>query len=137
MVNGNQRRLTLELADGIVAASWPSAAPVTASSSIVHVHDTYYVVPRGITSPRTFGFILPSYSSSLPIFTPALSFVFVPIWLPMLLALIAPAVSILRRRRRVPEGHCRRCRYDLTGNTSGKCPECGHRIPRTIQGQPS
>ena len=23
------------------------------------------------------------------------------------------------------EGHCRFCRYDLTGNTSGVCLECG------------
>jgi hypothetical protein len=28
------------------------------------------------------------------------------------------------RRRRRP-GHCRRCGYDLTGNVSGVCPECG------------
>jgi hypothetical protein len=26
--------------------------------------------------------------------------------------------------------HCGRCEYDLTGNTSGICPECGWRIPR-------
>lgn len=28
------------------------------------------------------------------------------------------------RRRREP-GRCLRCRYDLTGNRSGRCPECG------------
>ena len=22
-------------------------------------------------------------------------------------------------------GHCRKCHYNLTGNTSGICPECG------------
>ena len=29
------------------------------------------------------------------------------------------------RRHRYPPGHCRRCGYDLTGNVSGTCPECG------------
>ena len=28
----------------------------------------------------------------------------------------------------VPEGQCHICRYDLTGNLSGFCPECGTRI---------
>jgi hypothetical protein len=26
---------------------------------------------------------------------------------------------------RHPAGHCQRCGYNLTGNTSGICPECG------------
>jgi len=28
-------------------------------------------------------------------------------------------------------GHCGRCEYDLTGNVSGICPECGWAIPET------
>ncbi len=32
------------------------------------------------------------------------------------------------RRRRFPPGHCRQCGYDLTGSTSGACPECGERV---------
>lgn len=31
-------------------------------------------------------------------------------------------------RPRFPSGHCQRCGYDLTGNVSGRCPECGTRI---------
>jgi hypothetical protein len=27
--------------------------------------------------------------------------------------------------RRHPPGHCKKCGYDLTGNESGRCPECG------------
>ena len=32
----------------------------------------------------------------------------------------------MRRR----EGLCVRCGYDLTGNVSGTCPECGTVVPR-------
>jgi 7-keto-8-aminopelargonate synthetase-like enzyme len=30
-----------------------------------------------------------------------------------------------RRAEREARGFCRRCGYDLTGNVSGRCPECG------------
>jgi len=30
------------------------------------------------------------------------------------------------------KGHCRRCGYDLTGNVSGICPECGTSIPEDV-----
>jgi hypothetical protein len=30
--------------------------------------------------------------------------------------------------RRIPPGHCQKCGYNLTGNVSGVCPECGERI---------
>ena len=32
------------------------------------------------------------------------------------------------KRRQPREGRCRTCHYDLTGNTSGTCPECGSPI---------
>jgi hypothetical protein len=45
------------------------------------------------------------------------------------LLLIYPAghtfVAVLRKTRRRHEGLCKNCGYDLTGNLSGKCPECG------------
>jgi hypothetical protein len=31
----------------------------------------------------------------------------------------------LRRETRFEQGHCRGCGYNLRGNTSGICPECG------------
>jgi len=33
--------------------------------------------------------------------------------------------NALRRRRRLKSGLCGKCGYDLTGNVSGVCPECG------------
>ena len=43
-------------------------------------------------------------------------------------ALVLPLVRLVSqrlRRERRPAGLCRKCGYDLTGNVSGVCPECG------------
>jgi predicted RNA-binding Zn-ribbon protein involved in translation (DUF1610 family) len=37
-------------------------------------------------------------------------------------------IQFLRRARKVPPGLCVSCHYDLTGNVSGVCPECGKAI---------
>lgn len=38
--------------------------------------------------------------------------------------ILATTIICWYRRRREP-GRCHACGYDLTGNTSGRCPECG------------
>jgi hypothetical protein len=50
----------------------------------------------------------------------------------MLLWLLVPvgaaavtAVLFYRDAHRPNPGHCHSCGYDLTGNLSGRCPECG------------
>ncbi len=43
-------------------------------------------------------------------------------------AMLVPETRSLFRQR-VEPGHCRQCEYDLTGNVSGICPECGKTIP--------
>lgn len=47
-----------------------------------------------------------------------------PLWLPLLLC---AGVALLARSYsgRAAPGRCEQCDYDLTGNTSGICPECG------------
>lgn len=47
-----------------------------------------------------------------------------PLWL-LALVIAVPTLFLWWCGRRFPAGHCRSCGYDLTGNTSGKCPECG------------
>lgn len=53
--------------------------------------------------------------------------ILVPLWLPLLLSLI-PTAYLWYKDRRIPRGHCQKCGYDLTGNASGVCPECGTSI---------
>ena len=56
----------------------------------------------------------------------------VPIWIPFILFAAYPSVVFTRgplrpwRRRR--RGRCLKCGYDLTGNESGVCPECGSEV---------
>ena len=56
-----------------------------------------------------------------------------PPWLPIPVLAAYPAIYFLvvgvRRLRRRP-GCCLHCDYDLTGNESGVCPECGTGIRR-------
>jgi hypothetical protein len=51
----------------------------------------------------------------------------VPLWILLLISTVF--TGILWRIDRHPKGFCSRCGYNLTGNTSGICPECGTRCP--------
>ncbi|MCG3132646.1 MAG: hypothetical protein FLDDKLPJ_03509 [Phycisphaerae bacterium] len=50
-----------------------------------------------------------------------------PIW-PFALTSLVATVVLWRRSRRPPPGCCLACGYNLTGNTSGRCTECGTSI---------
>jgi len=51
-----------------------------------------------------------------------------PVW-PFAIALTLPTAALwIMRRRRFAAGHCQICGYDLTGNVSGVCPECGAEV---------
>lgn len=55
----------------------------------------------------------------------------IPIWLVVVASLAWPGFVILRTRMqragRCRRGECLACGYDLQGNVSGQCPECGNR----------
>lgn len=53
------------------------------------------------------------------------SFAMLPCWILLSMAVVPTGALIWRDHRRIPPGHCKKCGYDLTGNTSGRCPECG------------
>ena len=63
-----------------------------------------------------------------PLFVAKVGIVSVPLWMPLLAVSIPTAYLFWLDRRRFPPGHCQRCGYDLTGNVSGRCSECGVEI---------
>ena len=48
-----------------------------------------------------------------------------PLWMPLLAAMVPTFLAWRKLRQDYPPGHCRKCGYNLTGNVSGKCSECG------------
>ena len=55
-----------------------------------------------------------------------------PTWVPVVVLAVYPTLAFirapLRRWRRRRRGLCIKCGYDLTGNESGVCPECGEAV---------
>jgi hypothetical protein len=66
----------------------------------------------------------------------------IPLWLLSAAFAAYPLISMTREylmRRRAGGTHlaCTRCEYDLTGNTSGVCPECGMPVSAELNGRDS
>lgn len=63
--------------------------------------------------------------------------VLIPIWVGVLIVgsigvvILSELVALFRRPMR--EGECRKCSYNLTGNTTDICPECGEPTPTAAQ----
>jgi hypothetical protein len=106
-----------------------------------------YLEERGIALPRAslhdYGLVLPkakeedwaklwfggcSHTRPLAVRWTATA-VTVPCWSLLLLASVPTAFGWWSGRR-FPSGHCPTCGYDLTGNVSGVCPECGTAVDR-------
>ncbi len=105
-----------------------------------------HVIPNQAwgSDPFNYGFILPRYeTSSIPLLqflVPGTQAKLVhssfPFWVPMA-ALAIPAALLWRHNRRRPtEGHCPNCNYNMTGNVSNKCPECGTPTPKSEPAAP-
>ncbi len=59
-------------------------------------------------------------------------YMWLPLWMPLVLFAAYPGYALVthgsrRRRQRRKHGLCLECGYNLTGNVSGICPECGSR----------
>ena len=67
---------------------------------------------------------------------PHVSASYLDISMPILVLLAAVGIVGLvlqRRYRKLMSKHCSLCGYDLTGNVSGVCPECGEAVPRQVE----
>lgn len=65
-------------------------------------------------------------------------FVYVPLWMPFAAAATTTlALAWWTRRLKARPGHCPHCNYDLTGNQTKKCPECGTPIPASVTASPN
>ncbi len=114
----------LLLALAWVATGWLALWRLESSS----FHDTTYLLVPTPTDALMIGLTIDPFVFQ---FTRSLFGVAVtiPIWFAILLLGTYPAFTFLRgplrRWRRRHLGLCLKCGYDLTGNTTGICPECG------------
>lgn len=77
---------------------------------------------------------------------PRLKYAYIVLVLGLPCGVASPAIACLtsaaliglcwwHEARRIPPGHCQICRYNLTGNVSGRCPECGTPLSEALQPQ--
>lgn len=73
-----------------------------------------------------FGIELPRAGTGSPLFNNVRE-INIPFWILLLFTAILTAWLWHRDRRRTQPGCCLRCGYNLAGNTSGVCSECGEK----------
>ncbi len=108
---------------------------VAAGSLGIDIAPTYIAYPQfevHTLSPASIsdrlGFHLP-FSEAPPAFWS----VTIPLWMCLLLTGLPTAMAWVSREP-FDAGCCRDCGYDLTGNVSGRCPECGEAVGAVREG---
>jgi hypothetical protein len=114
----------VDLEDGVIHASrwWWSAETLERGESFWATRAGWRVAPTQHT--ERFGFVLPDV-----LFTPdngGRGYVRAPLW--WLFLMSGCIAYMVRPRREQLANVCKKCEYDLTGNGSGRCPECGTSI---------
>jgi hypothetical protein len=87
----------------------------------------YFLEERYVESRVEYDPAWPRWGVHIWRFQRAIVQVQLPLWIPFLLVALPTSYLFWRDRRRIPPGRCRKCGYNLTGNVSGVCPECGER----------
>jgi hypothetical protein len=112
-------------------------ASVSQSGSDSETGDTGQLPPPRIHTTYGFEFNREEWKDCLREYR--LLYVVVPLWCPILLTAVMPISRYFSRLCNSWVHHnspflCQRCAYNLTGNTSGVCPECGTAVPIKITG---
>lgn len=106
-------------------------------------HARWYDEQRRVTSgwlnqglANEVWFVENTSTSGLMLRTPIAGFILhvhliIPLGLVCIVAIGVRAIVKRVREAREREGLCESCGYNLTGNTSGVCPECGTAVPET------
>lgn len=126
-----QRELAVWISRGAISAMHPAGYPLDWPR---HEHLVWYWRARRVEVflvklARGFGLVDGFLGGGLPSigFIPGCPLVTVriPCWIPFA-SVVVPAIWLWHVRCRPAGNHkCVRCGYDLTGNVSGHCPECG------------
>jgi hypothetical protein len=84
---------------------------------------------------RVVSFVIPFPGPTNTSYSVTHEAVLIPFWAPFAIVAWLPTARLVGaylprflRLRRERRGHCPSCRYNLTGNISGVCPECGMKI---------
>jgi len=93
---------------------------VSQTSDIIHPREWPRAIQYGTFFNRILGFWPPDASLRGDV-----KYVILPIWMAVVVALTGTGYAAWRNRRLCATGACRRCGYNLAGNVSGVCPECG------------
>ncbi len=88
------------------------------------VGDGGFNTPRQSWNDVSYGSVMPP-AKVIPIFPVLPGFVIDSAFYGSFWCVAALICDLVRRRRRSAAGCCISCGYDMTGNTTGRCPECG------------
>ena len=98
------------------------------------IQDQGFMRPILKCKHRFLGF---SYGEQIrPLIVPADLLLVIPLWFLTAVAATLPTVRLLRflhYNRLYASGGCEKCSYNLTGNVSGVCPECGSPISKKAE----
>ncbi len=122
---------------GLVCLDWTNSPALLQSAQWCNTH------PAGVgihLVALQYDFSLLPSADALQ-YTPSIETAFEHVEMPLYL-LVIPFASLTawlwyRNQRRSRRGQCSECGYDLTGNTSGVCPECGNACETTTDTEPT